>query len=118
MPSTYRLEWKVCASLKCYSRFRARTKVVLVKVVSCIIYYSPEMIYIYIYMVYIHIPLISLHKYRSVYEHNRLFRKPPLLGPPLSCAKHLIRKSTSQVSHFIRKFTQNPPFAKPPFDHV
>ena len=35
---------------------------------------------------YIHIPLISLHKYRSVYGNHRLFRKPPLLGPPLSCA--------------------------------
>ena len=32
-------------------------------------------------------PLTPLHKYRSVYENNRLFRKPPLLGPPLSCAK-------------------------------
>ena len=31
-------------------------------------------------------PFISLHKYRSVYENHRLFRKPPLLGPPLSCA--------------------------------
>ena len=30
---------------------------------------------------------MSLHKYRSVYENIRLFRKPPLLGPPLSCAK-------------------------------
>ena len=33
-------------------------------------------------------PLISLHKYIyiyiSVYENNRLLRKPPLLGPPLS----------------------------------
>ena len=29
-------------------------------------------------------PLISLHKYRTVYENNILFRKPPLLGPPLS----------------------------------
>ena len=32
--------------------------------------------------------MISLHRYRSVYEHRRLFRKTPLLGPPLSCAKH------------------------------
>ena len=37
------------------------------------------------YVVYIHIPLISLHKYRSVYENNRRFRKPYLQGPPLSC---------------------------------
>ena len=29
----------------------------------------------------------SLHKHRSVYEHRILFRKPPLLGPPLSFAK-------------------------------
>ena len=36
--------------------------------------------------IYIHIPLISLHKYRSVYDNNRWFRKPPLLGPPSSCA--------------------------------
>ena len=36
---------------------------------------------------------MSLHKYGSVYENNRLFRKPPLLGPPLSCAKlRLIQK--------------------------
>ena len=26
----------------------------------------------------------SLNKYRNVYENNILFRKPPLLGPPLS----------------------------------
>ena len=37
-------------------------------------------------------PLISLHKYRSVYEDQRLFRKPPLLGPPLSCAKVLLQR--------------------------
>ena len=39
-------------------------------------------------MLYVHIPLISLHKYRSVYENNILFRKPPLVGPPLSCAHY------------------------------
>ena len=50
--------------------------------VSWIIDYFPEY-----YIIYIHIPLIALHKYRSVYENNRLFRKPPSLGPPLSCAK-------------------------------
>ena len=38
------------------------------------------------YIVYVQIPLITLHKFRSVYENNRLFRKPPLLGPLLSCA--------------------------------
>ena len=37
-----------------------------------------------ILFVCIHIPLISLHKYRSAYENDRLFRKTPLLGPPLS----------------------------------
>ena len=26
------------------------------------------------------------YTYSSVYENHRLFRKPPLLGPPLSCA--------------------------------
>ena len=34
---------------------------------------------------YKHIPLISLQKYTSVYENNIIIRKPPLLGPPLSC---------------------------------
>ena len=38
-------------------------------------------------MAYCHTPCISLHTYRIVYGSNRLFRKPPLLGPPLSCAK-------------------------------
>ena len=52
--------------------FRARTKVVLVKVVSQMIYYFPEY-----YIICIHIPLVSLHTYRSVHEDNRLFRKPP-----------------------------------------
>ena len=28
-----------------------------------------------------------MHKFISVYGNHRLFRKPPLLGPPLSCAK-------------------------------
>ena len=28
-----------------------------------------------------------IHTYRSVYDKHRLFRKPPLLGPPLSCGK-------------------------------
>ena len=62
---------------------RARTKVVLVKVVSWIINYFPEW-----HSIYIHIPLISLHTCRSVYKTNWLFRKPPLLEPPLSCAKY------------------------------
>ena len=31
-------------------------------------------------------PLTSLRKYRSLHENDRLFRKPPLLGPPLPCA--------------------------------
>ena len=39
--------------------------------------------------IYTYIPLFLLRKYRSVYESNRLFRKPPLLGPRLSCAKIL-----------------------------
>ena len=33
-------------------------------------------------------PLISLHNYRTVYENNRSFRKPPLLGPPLSSPEY------------------------------
>ena len=37
-----------------------------------------------------HVPLFSLHKYGSAYENNRLLGKPPLLGPPLSCAKYHI----------------------------
>ena len=40
------------------------------------------------YIMYIHIPLISLHKYRSSYEDRMLFRKPPLLGPPLSLPEY------------------------------
>ena len=36
--------------------------------------------------VHMPLPLISSHKYRSDYENNRLFRKPPSLGPPWSCA--------------------------------
>ena len=39
------------------------------------------------YIISIHIPFISSHKYRSVYENHRLFRKTPLLGHPLSCAE-------------------------------
>ena len=34
--------------------------------------------------IFVYTPSISLHKYRTVYENNILFRKPPLLGPPLS----------------------------------
>ena len=45
--------------------YRARTKVVLVKVVSWIIDCFPEW-----YSIYIHIPSISLHTYKSVYEIN------------------------------------------------
>ena len=54
-----------------------------------IIIYSPNIL-LFIFMnsrLFLYTPLISLHKYRSVYEHNILFRKPPLLGPPLSCAR-------------------------------
>ena len=36
--------------------------------------------------IYTYVPLVSSHKYRSVNENHRVFRKPPLLGPPLSCA--------------------------------
>ena len=61
---------------------RARTKVVLVKVGFLKNRSFPEP-----YIIYIHIPFISLHNYRSAYERNRLFRKPPSLGPPLSCVK-------------------------------
>ena len=35
-----------------------------------------------------HIPLISWHIYRSENENKRLFGKPPLLGPPWSCANN------------------------------
>ena len=57
-------------------------------------------------MFFIHIPLISLHKYRSVHENKRSFRKPPLLGPPLSCAKERTRRlvtvaARSQLSTFL-----------------
>ena len=62
---------------------RARTKVVLVKVVSWIVDYFPEQ-----YIIYIHIPVISLHNYILIYDNTRLFRKPSLLGPPLSCANY------------------------------
>ena len=44
-------------------------------------------------------PLISLHKYISVYENNRLFRKPPLPGPPLSCAK--ISRESIESNSFL-----------------
>ena len=40
-------------------------------------------------MYYSYRPLTSLHNYRSVYENDRLFRKPPLLGPPLSRGEEL-----------------------------
>ena len=30
---------------------------------------------------------MSLRTYISVYENQRLIRKPPLLGPPLPCAE-------------------------------
>ena len=32
-------------------------------------------------------PLVTVHECTYVYENKRLFRTPPLLGPPLSCAK-------------------------------
>ena len=35
-------------------------------------------------ILFVYTLLISLHKYRTVCENNVLFRKPPLLGPPLS----------------------------------
>ena len=37
----------------------------------------------WINMCCLYTPLISLHKYRTIYEHNIPFRKAPLLGPPL-----------------------------------
>ena len=42
---------------------------------------------------------IYIYTHTSVYENNKLFRKPPLLGPPLSCAKLLLqRPRTSPTS--------------------
>ena len=49
---------------------------------------------------------MSLHKYRSLKENNRLFRKPPLLGPPLSCAK-LVRKCPELSILQLTRFTKN-----------
>ena len=51
---------------------------------------------------YTHIPLFSLNKYRSVYEHKRLFRKPPLLGPPLSCANSIYNHVSSMLRLSIK----------------
>ena len=48
-----------------------------------------------------HIPLFSLHTYRSVYENNRLFREPPLLGPPLSCANTITIISIATIVNTI-----------------
>ena len=72
----YDVLWFACAYLVCMSW--RKTKVVLVKVVSWIIDYVMNN------QLCLYTPLIALHKYRTVYENNRLFRKPPLLGPPLS----------------------------------
>ena len=45
----------------------------------------------YAYYIYIYILCVYIYIYGerdiSVYKNDRLFRKPPLLGPPLSCAK-------------------------------
>ena len=62
--------------------FRRQTKVVLVKVCfeSSISFMNNRL--------FVYTPFMSLHKYRTVYETNRLFRKPPLLGPPLSLPDH------------------------------
>ena len=73
----------------CMYVYRERSNVVLVKVVSWIIVYVIEKyiyIYIYIYILFVYTYHYLHYTYRSVYEHNRLFRKPPLLEPPLSCA--------------------------------
>ena len=69
-------------------------------------------------------PLISLHTYRSVYDNNRLFRKPPLVGPPLSLPEYspclktsdkhtIISKHNNDVSPFLRieLFNWNQPAA-------
>ena len=56
-----------------------KTKVVLVKVVSWIIYY----LYIRIYTCVTKL-MVCVYKLYIIQENNRLFRKPPLLGPPLS----------------------------------
>ena len=42
-------------------------------------------------------PLISLYTYRSVYENNRLFRKPPLLGHHLCPCPALESKHVEHV---------------------
>ena len=42
---------------------------------------------------YIHI-YIYIYIYISIYEHKRLFMKPPLLGPPLSYAKYGVSESS------------------------
>ena len=48
-------------------------------------------------------PLISLHRYRSVYENNRLFRKPPLLGPHLSLPETVKNRPRLQTPGRMRR---------------
>ena len=53
------------------------------------------------HLIYIHIPFIPLHKYRSVHEHHRLFRTPPLLGPPRSLPEFRIKGLESHIQIHI-----------------
>ena len=55
---------------------------------------------------FLYTPLISLHKYRTVYEHNILFRKPPLLHP-VSITRFPLRRFSPGAgllrNHFLHR---------------